>query len=414
MSDETRKSQEKRISWRTRRGFAGAAALLLAGLAVAPAAVAGGQQHVRRGDLVAVTPLARYDAGQVRRYMEERDIVADSVRYGIRAYRLTYRTVDPYGKPTTATGLLTLPTGGAHRLDVVSDTHGTMVKRTDAPSASEDLNRVPSYLNASAGRAVAAPDYLGLGEGPGLHPYMDTGSSVTATLDMLRAARTAAAGLGRPLTGNLYATGFSQGGQVAIALGKALSQGADQHFRLKALAPISGPYDLEGTEMPALFDGRVNDTSGVLYISYWLVAQNRLHHLYDTPGEVFREPYADRVESLYDGDHEEDDVLAQLAPTVKQLLTPAAYERLQHPTGALLSVMRAADHTCDWKPAVPVRLYAGDKDTDVPIGNARTCARTLAGQGARVRVVDQGAVDHFGSFAVSAPQVVRYFDGVPD
>ncbi|MET9907356.1 alpha/beta hydrolase [Streptomyces sp. NPDC006476] len=414
MSDETRKSQENRTSWRTRRGLAGAAALLLAGLAVAPAAVAGGQQHVRRGELVAVTPLARYDAGQVRRYMKERDIVADSVRYGVRAYRLTYRTVDPYGKPTTATGLLTLPTGGAHRLDVVSDTHGTMVKRTDAPSASEDLNRVPSYLNASAGRAVAAPDYLGLGEGPGLHPYMDTGSSVTATLDMLRAARTAAAGLGRPLTGNLYATGFSQGGQVAMALGKALSQGADQHFRLKALAPVSGPYDLEGTEMPALFDGRVNDTSGVLYISYWLVVQNRLHHLYDTPGEVFRKPYADRVESLYDGDHEEDDVLAQLAPTVKQLLTPAAYERLQHPTGALLTAMRAADHTCDWKPAVPVRLYAGDEDTDVPIGNARPCARTLAGQGARVRVVDQGAVDHFGSFAVSAPQVVRYFDGVPD
>lgn len=412
MSDEARKSQENRTSWRTRRGLAGVAALLLAGLVVAPAAVAGEQQQVRRGELVAVTPLARYDAGQVRRYMKERDIVADSVRYGVRAYRLTYRTVDPYGKPTTATGLLTLPTGGAHRLDVVSDTHGTMVKRTDAPSASEDLNRVPSYLNASAGRAVAAPDYLGLGEGPGLHPYMDTGSSVTATLDMLRAARTAAAELGRPLDGNLYATGFSQGGQVAMALGKALSQGADQHFRLKALAPISGPYDLEGTEMPALFDGWVNDTSGVLYISYWLVAQNRLHHLYDTPGEVFREPYADRVESLYDGDHEEDGVIGQLAPTVRQLLTPAAYERLQHPTGALLTAMRAADHTCAWKPAVPVRLYAGDKDTDVPIGNARTCARTLAGQGARVRVVDQGAVDHFGSFAVSAPQVVRFFGGV--
>jgi hypothetical protein len=48
----------------------------------------------------------------------------------------------------------------------------------------------------------------------------------------------------------------------------------------------------------------------------------------------------------------------------------------------------------------------------VPIGNTRTCARTLAGQGARVRVVEQGAVDHFGSLAVSAPQVVRFFDGV--
>ncbi|MDQ0910971.1 hypothetical protein QFZ22_006956 [Streptomyces canus] len=59
-----------------------------------------------------------------------------------------------------------------------------------------------------------------------------------------------------------------------------------------------------------------------------------------------------------------------------------------------------------------MRLYAGAGDTDVSIGNTRTCARTLAGQGARVRVVEQGAVDHFGSLAVSAPQVVRLFDGV--
>ncbi|MCD9872688.1 alpha/beta hydrolase [Streptomyces guryensis] len=414
MSDETRKSFGTPASWRTRRALAAAAALLLAGLAAAPVATAAEQTHHRtgRGDLVSVTPVADRDAGQVRKFVADRGVAAGPVRYGVRAYRLTYRTVDPYGKPTTATGLLTLPKGGAHRLDLVSDTHGTMVKRSYAPSASEDYGRIPSYLNAGAGRAVAAPDYLGLGEGPGPHPYMDTRSSVTASVDMLRAARTAADRFGRPLTGDVYATGFSQGGQVAMALGRALEQGADGHFRLKALAPVSGPYDLAGQEIPALFDGRVNDTSGVLYISYWLVAQNRLHPLYKDPAEAFRAPYASRVEGLYDGDHEEDDVVKELAPTVKDLLTPAFVERLKHPSGPLLDAMRAADHTCEWRPDVPVRLYAGDDDTDVPVGNARTCGRTLAGQGTRVRVVDQGAVDHFGSFAASAPQVVRFFDGV--
>ncbi|MEU6254065.1 alpha/beta hydrolase [Streptomyces sp. NPDC047043] len=415
MSDETRKSHETRTSWRARRGLAGAAALLLAGLAAAPVAAAGEQtRQTRRGDLVSVTPVADRDAGQVRRFLAGRDVSAGPVRYGVRAYRLTYRTVDPYGKPTTASGLLTLPKGGSRHLDLVSDTHGTMVTRTYAPSASEDFGRIPSYLNASAGRAVAAPDYLGLGSGPGLHPYMDTASSVTASVDMLRAARTAADRLGRPLSGDVYATGFSQGGQVAMALGRALEDGADRHFRLKALAPVSGPYDLEGQEVPALYDGRVNDVSGVLYISYWLVAQNRLHPLYKDPSEVFRAPYASRVESLFDGSHDEEEVVKGLAPDVKNLLTPSFYERLRHPSGPLLDAMRAADHTCGWKPDVPVRLYAGDDDTDVPIGNTRTCARTLAGQGARVRVVDQGAVDHFGSFAVSAPQVVRFFDTVRD
>ncbi|MET7688311.1 alpha/beta hydrolase [Streptomyces sp. NPDC005483] len=414
MSDETRTSHATRVSWRTRRGLAGAAALLLAGLAAAPVAAAAGEraQQPRRGDLVSVEPVADRDARQVRSFLAERDVDTGVVRYGVKAYRLTYRTVDPYGRPTTATGLLTLPRGGTHRLDLVSDTHGTMVDRDYAPSASEDFGRVPSYLNAAAGRAVAAPDYLGLGKGPGPHPYMDTASSVTASVDMLRAARTASQRLGRPLTGQVYATGFSQGGQVAMALGKALQRGADRHFRLRALAPVSGPYDLEGQEMPALFEGRVNDTSGVLYLSYWLVAQNRLHPLYKDPAEVFRAPYASRVEGLLDGSHEEEDVVRGLAPSVKQLLTPASYERLRHPSGAVLDAMRAADHTCHWKPEVPVRLYAGTADTDVPIGNTRACTRTLAGQGARVRVVEQGPVDHFGSIVVSAPQVVRFFDGV--
>lgn len=53
---------------------------------------------------------------------------------------------------------------------VVSDTHGTMAHRDYAPSVAEDSGRYAAYLQAPAGRAVAAPDYLGLGKGPGLHP----------------------------------------------------------------------------------------------------------------------------------------------------------------------------------------------------------------------------------------------------
>ncbi|MEU1196778.1 alpha/beta hydrolase [Streptomyces sp. NPDC005813] len=416
MSDNTRRnvgSTRTRRHRHTRRAIAAGAALLLAGLAAAPAAVAADRRGpAARGTLVSVVPVASHDADAVRRFLAERETATDPVRYGVRSYRLTYRTVDPHGAPTLATGLLTLPAGGRHRLDLVSDTHGTMVARAYAPSVGEDFGRVPSYLHAGAGRAVAAPDYLGLGEGPGRHPYMDTRSSVTASVDMLRAARTAAGRLGRPLTGDVYATGFSQGGQVAMALGKVLQNGADGHFRLKALAPVSGPYDLAGEEVPALFDGRVNDTSGVLYTSYWLVAQNRLHPVYKDPAEAFREPYASRVEGLYDGAHEEEDILGALPPTVGEMLTPAFAERMRHPTGALLDAMRGADHTCDWKPRVPVRLYAGAADTDVPIANARSCARQLAGHGKRAELVDQGDVDHFGSFAVSAPQVVRFFDSV--
>jgi len=382
-----------------------------AGATVAPAAFAAeGNAAGGRGQLLSVVPVAARGKAEIVRELDAQHIGTDSVRYGVHAYRLTYRTVDPYGRPTTATGLLTLPDGGGHRLAIVSDTHGTMSDRAYAPSVSEDA-RAPSYLFASTGRAVAAPDYLGLGEGPGPHPYMDARSAVTAAADLLRAARTAARPLGRTIDGDLYASGFSQGGPAAMALGRAVQAGDVPGFRLKALAPVSGPYDLLGTQVPAMTDGRVNDISGVFYLSYFLVAQNRLHPIYKDPSEIFRQPYADRVERLFDGRHEDEDIVRQLAPNVKELVTADFYQGLDHPTGGLAEALRANDGTCDWKPDVPVRLYAGDSDTDVPIGNARACERTLAAKGARVRLLDLGAVGHQASERAALAGIARWFGG---
>lgn len=406
----------------TRRVLAAATVVVLAALGTVPATAAGhqapgrpssapaAQRHEARGELVAITPVARVGRAGVADFLATAGMDTGTVRHGVRAYRLTYRTITPQGAPTTATGLFVLPEGGAHRLDLVSDTHGTMAHRDYAPSVTEDSGRYAAYLQASAGRAVAAPDYLGLGKGPGFHPYMDTGSAVTASLDMLRASRTAAQRLGRPLTGDVYASGFSQGGQVAMALGKALESGADRRFTLRALAPVSGPYDLEHAETPAIFDGRVNSTSALFYMTYFLTAQNRLHPLWKDPSEAFRKPYADIVDGLFDTNHFEEEIIPALPATLKELLTDDYYQRIQHPTGALLAVIRAQDGNCAWKPDVPVRLYSSSGDTDVPIANARSCAADLARRGVKAPVIDQGSTTHNETYLKSGPQIVRWFD----
>ncbi|MFE3942120.1 alpha/beta hydrolase [Streptomyces sp. NPDC059118] len=409
-----------------RRTTAAAAVMVLAALGVAPAmaqqpAGAPATAHSTtahattahgRGTLLGITPVADLDRADVARFLASGGMDTGTVRHGLRAYRLTYRTVTPQGAPTTATGLLALPKGGLHRLDLVSDTHGTMAHRDYAPSVGEDFGRFAPYLHASAGRAVAAPDYLGLGKGPGRHPYMDTKSAVTASVDMLRASRTAAQRLNRPLTGEVYAGGFSQGGQVAMALGRALDKGVDRNFRLRALAPVSGPYDIENAETPALFDGRVNDTSAVFYMSYYLTAQSRLHPLYKDTSEAFRKPYADIVDDLFDTHHTEEEIIPALPATLKELLTDDYYRRLQHLTGGLLEAARAQDGNCAWKPDVPVRLYSSSGDTDVPIANARSCAADLAARGVEAPVVDQGSADHNTTYMKSGPQIVRWFDTV--
>ncbi|MGW0749311.1 alpha/beta hydrolase family protein [Streptomyces sp. NPDC002587] len=404
---------EHRRRQRLRRGAAAVAlAAVLGGIAAPAALAAPATPATARGTLISVTPLAPLGRDQVVAELATLGIDPGTVRYGVSAYRLAYATVDPQGRPTTATGLLVLPRGGPHRLDLVSDTHGTVATRDDAPSGGAGYHRLTPYLHASAGRAVAAPDYLGLGGGPGAHPYMDTRSAVTASVDMLEASRTAAGRLGRPVTRDVYATGFSQGGQVAMALGRELSRDRSG-FRLRALAPMAGPYDLTGSEIPAIADGRVAPASAVFYLSYFLTAQNRLHPLYKDPAEVFRAPHAQAVENLFDGNHQAKDIVAALPATPQELLTPEWAENIRDPRGALAEVLAANDGSCDWKPAVPVRLYTSGGDTDVPIANTRACAADLARHGVRAKIVDQGPdADHSTTAIRSAPQAVRWFDSL--
>ncbi|MFE2287734.1 alpha/beta hydrolase [Streptomyces sp. NPDC059443] len=429
-NEPTGRQRHGRRQWLRRGAAAVALTAVLGGLAAPAYAAAGSGTGTHadgghadatqrtRGRLISVTPVETLTRDEVVSRLSELGIDGSTVRYGITAHRLTYATVDPQGHPTTATGLLVLPrrgpgrSGGPARLDLVSDTHGTVAYRASAPSGGPGDNRLTPYLHAAAGRAVSAPDYLGLGGGPGNHPYMDTASAVTASVDMLKATRSAAERLGRPVTRDVYATGFSQGGQVAMALGRELSRGRDG-FRLRALAPMAGPYDLSGSEIPGIVDGRVEPRTAVFYLSYFLTAQNRLHPLYKDPAEVFRAPYAQAVENLFDGNHTEEEIVAGLPATPDELLTPEWAANLRDPRGAFRTALVANDGSCDWKPAVPVRLYAGAGDTDVPVANARACAADLARHGVRATVVDQGAdATHVVTAVRSAPQAVRWFDSL--
>uniref|UniRef100_UPI0021C19229 lipase family protein n=1 Tax=Frankia tisae TaxID=2950104 RepID=UPI0021C19229 len=293
-------------------------------------------------------------AAQVRAVLTAAGFDADPaiLRSGVVSYRLVYRTIDPRGLATTASGLLALPATDTRRLHVVSYTHGTEIARADAPSTATDRaadgwGQAPALTYAAAGFAAAAPDYLGLGVGPGLHPWMDVPSEVTASLDLLRATRLFLATQGRTVDPRVLVTGFSQGASAATGLATALRSGADPALRLGALAPVSGAYDLRSVELPALLDGRVEWPYGVGYTAYLLVAFNRLHHLYDTPAEVFRDP---SVEALFDGEHSGERFVAGLPASIDALLTPHGAELVRHPRGRFAAALAVADATCSTLP----------------------------------------------------------------
>ncbi|KUJ68079.1 lipase [Streptomyces albus subsp. albus] len=339
-----------------------------------------------------------------------------AVRHGVVAYRLVYRTVDPHGRPTTASGLLVLPLNSERRLEAVSFAHGTGSHKDDSPSMRRGaFVSAPVIAHASAGAAGVAPDYLGMGRGPGLHPWMDIGSETTASLDMLRAARTFAPRTGHVLERRVMVTGFSQGASAAMGLGRALQAGEDRWFRLGALAPVSGAYDFGGTELPALLEGRLDAKSSVLYAAYTLVAFQRLHRIYDSPDEVFRAPYDSTVEALFDGAHTGKELWDGTPATLDELLTEHGRQLLAHPTAPLAAALRTTDAVCtDWAPRTPVRLYMASGDEQAVTANTERCQDALLRNGVDAPVVDLGPVDyhasrHLGSNVAATSAIVRWF-----
>ncbi|GGV31596.1 hypothetical protein GCM10010182_63920 [Actinomadura cremea] len=388
--------------------------------ASAEAAAGKGHGQVRRGSLVSARHLGGMTAAEVRPWLASADFDTASVRYGVDAYRLVYRTIDARGRATTASGLLVLPRTGERRLSTVSYTHGTTSYKPDAPSVAGDVwSRGPAVTFGAAGFAAVAPDYLGLGEGPGVHPWKHVPSESSAALDMLRAARAFVPSRGHVLERDVLVTGFSQGASSALGLARALQDGADRRFRVRAVAPISGAYDFRGSELPALLSGEVAPKMAVAYVSYLFTSWNRVFGgVYREPSELFQDPYAGRVEKFFDGTTPGPDMLNGLPGTLDELLTPRGLELLRSPSGAFAEGLRVDGEVCTaWTPRVPVRLYRMDGDEQAVTANTAACAAALRARGVRVPVVDvddrlhEGS-RHLGSNVAATGMVARWFAGL--
>lgn len=231
---------------------------------------------------------------------------------------------------------------------------------------------------------------------------------MAASVDGLRATRTLTHRKGRELERKVQVSGFSQGGPAAMLVGRALQdEGADRYFRLGALAPVSGPFDLTAFETAAA-DDRI-EKSG-LYLAYFATAWNKAYGLYRSPSDVFKDPYDKHVEALFDGYHTTDDLVDQLPARADDLFTETFLDKIRHPSGVLKERLRPMNHTCDWRPDVPVDIFHGKGDKDVDISHAGYCSDQLTRNGAAHRFTDVGDYDHTGSMRQALPRIIRFFD----
>ena len=366
-----------------------------------------------RGTLVSATRIRHLDIAATRHLLADAGYSTEEVRRPVDAYRLVYRTVDRRGRSIRASGLFAYPTSGPHRLRQVLFEHGTTPSSADAPSVGKgDTYQQAGALSFAADEyAVAAPDYVGLGVGQGYPAYLDGRTEVSASVDLLDAARAFAAGRDLRLSREVRVAGFSQGAHAALVTARTLQRGQVPRLRLAAVASISGGYDFRHAELPAILRGEVDPKLATLYLGYLLTSWDHLHGLYDSPSQVFRAPYDDFVTGLYDGTHPSIEVYKRMPATPRKLLTKAGLRMLRHPAGRFARALDAYDTACDgWTPRAPIRLYYTGGDREATPTNTLHCVDDFAKRGFAVRTRDLQVPDHSASGRAGVTATIRWFD----
>ncbi len=196
--------------------------------------------------------------------------------FSVDSYSIQYITTDTEGVEHVATGLISIPqTSEQMVFPLACFQHGTVAGREDVPS-----NLMGGYelgaAFASNGYVVVSPDYVGLGESPGVHPYVHAETEASAAVDLLLAAREFIDGFDNlTLSDQLFISGYSQGGHAAMALQQEIETNQSDLFTVTASAPMSGPYSISDR----MIDFTLGDTEyfTVGYIAWLTIGYNRAY-----------------------------------------------------------------------------------------------------------------------------------------
>jgi hypothetical protein len=332
-------------------------------------------------------------------------------QYVVDGYKIVYETVDPQGGRTQASGAFLLPQGHEGPLPLLSYQHGTLTRREDAPSASV-LERVPGAGFATLGYAVALPDFLGLGDSPGLHPYHHAQSQATAGVDLLRAVRTWCATNEISLGADLFLTGYSQGGHATLALQRELERHHADEFVVTASAPMAGAYDLSGVTAEDLLSGR--PMPNPYYLLYLVAAYQAVYELADRLEDLLAEPYDSTLPPLLEGNTGGSEINAAMPLDPLEIFRPEVLAAIRaDPEHPLRLALRDND-LIRWTPEAPTRLYHCQGDQDVIFANSMVALASFHGRGAtQVELIDPDPSAGHGGCALPAFLLVRdWFDSL--
>lgn len=342
------------------------------------------------------------------------------VQYSISTYKVWYKTTGIDGQPDTATGLVVLPVVENKKLPLLCYQHGTVNGPDDVPSARKGGWELAG-VGASLGYIALAADYLGLGENDGFHPYVHAATEASAAIDLLYATREFASKQNYELNGQLFLTGYSQGGHASMALHRELERNYRQDFPVTAAAHLSGPYSISGETFKRLISDEPYNYVG--YTAWVALSYNQMYKIHDKVEKLLKQPYADMAMQFYRHEIGLDQLNKNLidtltkkhgAPISRLIFQDSLLENVRkNPNHPFLMAMRDND-VYDWAPQAPTRMFYCKADDQVTYRNSVLADSVMQLRGAKdARSADvQSNANHGQCVQPAVFQTVFFFASI--
>jgi pimeloyl-ACP methyl ester carboxylesterase len=349
---------------------------------------------IQAPEQVRLTPLTTISTLKARVLLTFAGVDGIPVENSVDCYRMQY-TIGSGSEAIQLSGLLALPRNVVPRR-LVSFQHGTSTTRTAVPSQLDGTGLAAAIAFAGNGYALIAPDYPGLGDSPGRHPYYVAEAIGPAVVGMIEASQRVP---GVP-NGPVFLSGFSEGGWASLAALRVLeSQGKP----VLGSAQVAGAYDLRRVSLPAALKGGAASHS--LYLAYaaWGQADYYRHPL----DSVLTSQYAAIVERVFAGAKPKE-IVSSLPPDPRKMFNQNFLDAFDRNEAHWYLDSFAANSLVDMTPRAPIRLYYGSKDVDVVPEEALAAARAMRARNADVTAIDVGAVEHDPSMLAAAPLILAW------
>ena len=328
------------------------------------------------------------------------------LQYDISLYTITYNTTYK-GQNIKASGLVAFPDTD-QGMPILNFNHGTTSLHADAPT--EDLIQYSFFSNAaSAGYIFVIPDYLGFGVSDNIvHPYYRSDITGQTIVDMIRAAKELAAIEGYNFNGDVFLSGYSEGGFATMSAHYNMEKNNYPGLNLVASAPASGGYDITG--MLDYFISK--ETYHVPYYIAYVAMGYKTSYDWSLPlSSIFNEPYASIIPEYFNGKYSGYEINSVLSDDMSELLTSNFINNIYTDADLKIIVDAFEENSLDqWIPKNKMIMYHGTDDITVPYQNSVDTYNSFISLGADKNIVE--FIDLIGEnhSSGSLPYIVSLFD----